>query len=82
MKASVTIPSNELKRLTLGAIGGNTFSQRVINEIMGRLLDRIQRDYPYMLKGIYTDVHKRYQTHVALSLKQQRESHRRNVYGE
>lgn len=82
MKASVSIPSGEMRRLILKAITGGVFSKRVISEITYRLLDRIERDYPDMLKGVYTTAHKKYQTSLALSLKRQREQNLRNIYGE
>ncbi|AHY26623.1 hypothetical protein vB_AbaM_Acibel004_8 [Acinetobacter phage vB_AbaM_Acibel004] len=82
MKASVTIPSNELKRLFLKAINGKDFSQRVISEITYRLIDRIERDYPDMLKGIYQTAHRKYQNELALRLKRQREHNLRNIYGD
>lgn len=80
MQASVTIQSNELKRLFLKAIDGS-FSQRVISEITYRLLDRIERDYPDMLKGVYQTAYKKYQNELASKLKAQREHNMRNIYG-
>ena len=82
MKTSVTIPSTELKRLFLKAIGGNTFSKRVISEITYRLLDRIERDYPEMLKGLHDSTRRKYQNSLALSLKRQREQNMKEIYGE
>lgn len=81
MKASVTIPTNELKRLFLKAIDGS-FSQRVISEITYRLIDRIERDYPDMLKGVYQTAHRKYQNELALRLKRQREHNLRSIYGD
>lgn len=82
MKASVSIPTNELKRLFLSAIKGKTFSRRVVSELTNALLDRIERDYPDMLKHIYHVSYRRYQNDVAQRLKKQRESNSPEKYGE
>lgn len=84
MKASVTIPVNELKRLFLSSIKSGVFNKRVISDITYRLLDRIEKDYPEMLKPLHQTVYKKYQEQLARELKLQREMNRRsieNIYG-
>ena len=82
MKASVTIQTAELKRLFIKAVGSGSFSQRMISEMTYKLIDRIEKDYPDMLKGIYQTAHKKYQNELALRLKRQREQNMRDIYGD
>ncbi|AYD82423.1 hypothetical protein HOU35_gp105 [Acinetobacter phage vB_AbaM_B09_Aci05] len=81
MEASVNISSNELKRLFHKAVKDGGFSERVISETVTKLLDRVARDYPHLLKGIYQNAHRKYQASLALGLKQQRERNMKQIYG-
>lgn len=82
MKASVNISSNELKRLFIKAVKDGGFSERIISELVTKLLDRVDKDYPHLLKGIYQNAHRKYQANLADELKRQRERNLRNIYGE
>lgn len=82
MEASVNISSNELKRLFHKAVKDGGFSERIISETVTKLLDRVERDYPHLLKGIYQNAHRKYQANLASELKRQRERNIQNIYGE
>lgn len=82
MKVSVSIPTGELRRLFLQSIKGGLLSQRVINEIQNRLLDRIEKDYPEMLKSIYERASRGHQRYLADRLKEQRNNVLRQLDGE
>ncbi|AYD85641.1 hypothetical protein Aci011_073 [Acinetobacter phage vB_AbaM_B09_Aci01-1] len=81
MEANVNISSNELKRLFHKAVKDGGFSERVISETVTKLLDRVAKDYPHLLKGIYQNSYRKYQASLALGLKQQRERNMKQIYG-
>jgi len=81
MEANVNISSNELKRLFHKAVKNGGFSERIISETITKLLDRVEKDYPHLLKGIYQNAHRKYQLSLALGLKRQREQNMKRIYG-
>lgn len=82
MQVSVTVTNQELKRLICKSIGGKVFSRKVIQEIAYRLLDRVERDYPDMLKPLYESASRRYQNDLAKQIKMQRNNQLRKLDGE
>lgn len=82
MKASVNIASAELKRLFLKAVKEGGFSEAVISETIYKTLDRVAKDYPHLLKGIYQTASRKHQSYLAQQLKQQKERNMKTIYGE
>ncbi|AJK27176.1 hypothetical protein BRC2024_KCUCJSVR_CDS_0111 [Acinetobacter phage vB_AbaM_KissB] len=81
MKASVSISSNELKRLFHKSVKEGGFSERIISETIQKLLVRVEKDYPNLLKGIYQSSYRKYQKHLADEIKRQRDENMKTIYG-
>lgn len=82
MKASVNISTNELKRLFLKSVKDGGFSEAVISETIYKTLDRVAKNYPHLLKGIYQTAQRKHQLYLAAQIKQQRERNIKTIYGD
>lgn len=82
MKASVNIASAELKRLFLKSVKEGGFSEAVVSESLYKLLARVEKDYPHLLKNFYQTAQRKHQLYLADQLKKQRKLNMSRIYGE
>lgn len=82
MDAKVHVKIADVKRLFIKGMRGNAFNQKDMLPLIYRILDRVERDYPWLLENIYKNVSLRFTRQVAKDLKEQRKRNMRSIYGE